>query len=135
MILAVVGLLGREQQDLRVDELQHLFELVLVPHPDHALEAARLRGVDDLAERVTVLGDVDHERVDVSGLARATEREQRQVACSPAGRRRGRRTTRPSAPCSSRRARTRAVGDLDEHGDPVAFCDRLAQPPCTRHGS
>ena len=41
VILAVVRLLGGEQEDLGVDELEHLFELVLVAHADHALEAAR----------------------------------------------------------------------------------------------
>jgi hypothetical protein len=27
------------------------------------------------------------------------------------------------------------VDHLDEHGDPIAFCDCLAQPSCARHGS
>ena len=28
-----------------------------------------------------------------------------------------------------------AVSHLDEHGDPIAFCDCLAQPSYARHGS
>ena len=32
-------------------------------------------------------------------------------------------------------AGTPAVDNLDEHGDPIAFCDCLAQPSCARHGS
>src|SRR6187401_2278036 len=39
VVLVVVCLLGGEQEDLGIDMLEHLFELVLVTHPDDALEA------------------------------------------------------------------------------------------------
>ena len=66
-------------------------------------------GVDDLAERVTVLGDVDHERVDVGELVADGEREQRQTAALSQARRpgRGRRAPRRPAPAPLRRRRRR----------------------------
>ena len=94
-----------------------------------------MRRVDHVAERVAVLADVDDEGVDVADLVPMPEREQRQVGAAPQAVVATLRTTRPSAPCSCGRAGAAAVGDLDEHGDSVAFCDRLAQPSCARHGS
>ena len=81
-----------------------------------------------------MLGDVENERIDVSALARATECEERQARAlpQPGG---GPAHHEPLRALLLRRARTRAVDHLDEHGDPVAFGDRLAQQPCTRHES
>ena len=93
-----------------------------------------MRGVEDVPERVTVLGDVEHERIDVSSLTLAAEREQRQLgalpqsACVPAH-------DEAFGALLLRHPRARAVCHLDEHGDTVAFGDRLAQPSCTPHGS
>ena len=83
-----------------------------------------------------MLCDVEDERVDVARLSLGRPN-------ASSGRRRALRAAREVRPAHHeplralllRRARTRAVDDLDEHGDPVAFSDRLAQQPCTRHGS
>ena len=83
MILIVVCLLGGEQEDLGVDVLEHLFQLVLVSHADHAFEAAGNRGVDHLAERIAMLRCIDHESVDIADLMAVPEREQRQMGAAP----------------------------------------------------
>ena len=134
MILVVVCVVGREQEDLGVDVLEHLFQLVLVPDPDHALEATRERGIDHVAERIAVLGRIDDERVDVADLMLMPEREQWQMCAASQA------VVTPPDDESLRAlrlssARASAIGYLDEHGDSVAFCDCLAQPSCARHGS
>ena len=93
-----------------------------------------MRGIDHVAERIAVLGRIDDEGVDVADLVLMPEREQRQmgaaaqaVVATPDD-----ETLRSLLLGSSGAP---AVGNLDEHGDPIAFCDCLAQPSCAPHGS
>ena len=93
-----------------------------------------MRGVDHVAERVAVLGRIDHEGVDVADLVLMPEREQRQMGAAPQA-----VVATPHDETLGalllRAAGAPAVDNLDEHGDSVAFCDCLAQPSCARHGS
>ena len=81
-----------------------------------------------------MLRRIDHEGVDIADLMAVPEREQRQMGAAPQA-----VVAAPDdetlGPLLLRCAGTPAVGDLDEHGDSIAFCDCLAQPSCARHGS
>ena len=81
-----------------------------------------------------MLGRIDDEGVDVADLVLMPEREQRQMGAAPqavvaAPDDEALRSLLLGSPGAS------AVGNLDEHGDPIALCDCLAQPSCARHGS
>jgi len=132
MVLVVVCLLGGKQQDLGIDELEHLFELVLVTHEEHTLDTECVSVLDGLRNAVSVLGYVEDERIDISRLVPESEGEQGKVGA-------GAQAVGVHADNETFRAlllrgpRTGAVADFDEHGDPVAFRDRLAQPSWARH--
>ena len=90
--------------------------------------------LDNLAEAIFVLGDIHDHRVDVADCARGTKRKQRQVAAvtQDGGMRVNDKTL---GALFLRRFRAVAIRNFYEHRDSVAFCDCLAQPSCTRHGS
>ena len=98
--LLVVGVLGREQQDLRIELLEHPLELVLVTHVDDRLEPQLDGALCELVQLVVVDRTVEHDGIGAclrGRLGREPEGEHGQrrtllVALAPA------RTTSPSAP-------------------------------------
>src|SRR5262245_21486606 len=130
--LAVLGVLGGEQEDLPVDLLEHALELLLVADLDHALEAVLVRAADDAGQPLLVAGGgVDDDRVRLIVRLRGVEqdRQPRRVA-HPGGR-----------PADDDALSALLLGgpggrgavDLDQHRDAVALRDGLAQPARAGH--
>src|SRR6185437_4906288 len=83
----LVGLDGRQQEDLRVDALERLLDLLLVAHLDGAVETERNRMLVQILEAsVLVVQRVENEHDGVSRAARPLERHIR----APEDRERGR---------------------------------------------
>ena len=124
--LSILGRLGREQEDLGVDELEHLLEVVLVAHAKDALETAVVHGGDHVLERVLV-GAVDHDRIDAPELVGPAVAENGQRG-HPANRPRVRMHDEALGALILCHLGGHGVGHLHEHGDAVALRDRLTQP-------
>lgn len=125
--LPVSDAIGGEQEDLRINELENLTEVVLVGDAEDALETTLVRRVDEVSQNIRVIRRIDDDRVDRTGRVRRPERKHRQIA-GLASKVRLVSDDEPLGPLILRIAGAGGVGDLDEHGDPVAFCDRLTQP-------
>ena len=118
-----------QKHDLGVDVLEHVLELVVVPNPDDDLEP-------ELMAALGLRRASPSSSCGCSTTASAPSRPRRARARRRAAAARCGRAGPPSpadddalgAALLGARAALRRRPDLDEHRDPVALCDRLAQP-------
>ncbi len=132
VVLIVVRLLGRQEEDLGVDGVEHELEIVFVSHLQHAFDAERVDLIDELGEPLSRMVYIDDNCVCVTGLGGPPDPDEGQPgrAADAVGHD---SYDEPLRPLAGGERRALGIPNLDEDGDAVTFGDRLAQPAEARH--